>query len=125
MEVPDLRPAGRVSARSSSDTIYFSKLKATGPVFPLMDNRTRFQGFRQYMDSKLLLMMFVVRLTDQYDSSDIIINVCSPGMPYGTNLGQDARKSGFGARYIIRPFVRALGRPLNRGGRAYTYTLLL
>ncbi|OJJ34573.1 hypothetical protein ASPWEDRAFT_29702 [Aspergillus wentii DTO 134E9] len=107
-----------------SDTMYFSKLKAMGPVFPLMDDQAQFQGFQQYMDAKLLLMMFTVRLADQYDPNDITLNVCSPGLTYGTNLGQDARRSSPGAALIVRPFVRALGRPLDRGASVYIHALM-
>ncbi|KAG2421750.1 hypothetical protein HFD88_005726 [Aspergillus terreus] len=87
-----------------SDTMYFSKLNTSCPILSLMDEPSRFAGFQQYMDTKLMLMMFVALLAERYRSEDIVINVCNPGMTYGTNLGRDSRNSGV-ARYIIWPFV--------------------
>ncbi|KAE8154627.1 hypothetical protein BDV25DRAFT_147573 [Aspergillus avenaceus] len=107
-----------------SDTMYMSKLKTTGSVFPVMNDEVRFQGFQQYMDSKLLLMMFTVRLAEQYDPKDIVINVSNPGLTYGTNLGGDDHKSGL-APLIIKPIVRALGRSLAVGASVYVHALVL
>jgi NAD(P)-dependent dehydrogenase (short-subunit alcohol dehydrogenase family) len=114
-----------------SDTMYFSKLAlraspqdsdSTSPdpdgghLFAIMDDPSRFAPLTQYADSKLLLTMFVAEL-----AADIAVNVCNPGLTHGTELGRDANRL---ARAVMRPFVRALGRPVNVGASVYVYALL-
>ncbi|PWY74502.1 hypothetical protein BO94DRAFT_227621 [Aspergillus sclerotioniger CBS 115572] len=107
-----------------SDTMYFSKLRlpTTGSLFHLMDRPDTFDRFQQYMNTKLLLMMFVVELAARVNPADVIINVCNPGLTYGTNLGREANRV---ARVIMRPVVRALGRPLHVGASVYVHALVM
>lgn len=62
-----------------SDTMYLSKFQAAGPISPRMDDPTGYDRMRQYMDSKLLLMVFVRQLARQVNPDDVVINVCNPG----------------------------------------------
>ncbi|KAL2815181.1 hypothetical protein BJX63DRAFT_420529 [Aspergillus granulosus] len=107
-----------------SDTMYFSKLRPpkTGPLFSLLDDPNRFERFQQYMDTKLLLMMFVAELATRLNAADVTINVCNPGLTYGTNLGRDANKA---MKVVMRPFVRALGRPMHVGASVYVHALVM
>jgi NAD(P)-dependent dehydrogenase (short-subunit alcohol dehydrogenase family) len=125
-----------------SDTMYFSKLKPRAPsgdsnstspnldgdgdgdnLFAVMDDPSRFARLTQYADSKFLLMMFVAELAARVDanSTDVAINVCNPGLTHGTELGRDASRV---ARAVMRPFVRALGRPVHVGASVYVHALL-
>lgn len=109
-----------------SDTMYFSSLKQTESILDLMDNPTRFVKFQQYMDSKLLLMMFAARLAETVSADDVIINVCNPGMTGGTNLGrEEGEEPGFAARYIVPIFIKALARSGSAGASNYVHALLM
>ncbi|KAL4901862.1 hypothetical protein BDW74DRAFT_67265 [Aspergillus multicolor] len=106
-----------------SDTMYFSKLRlpTTGSLFQLVDRSDRFERFQQYMDTKLLLMMFVAGLAPRVNAADVTINVCNPGLTYGTNLGREANKV---AQFVMRPVVRVLGRSLHVGASVYVHALV-
>ncbi|KAF2797225.1 putative short-chain dehydrogenase/reductase family protein [Melanomma pulvis-pyrius CBS 109.77] len=107
-----------------SDTMYLSKFEASGPVFPRMDNPAPYAKIKQYMDSKLLLMMFVAQLADEISPEDIIINVSNPGLTAGTSLGKDDEKPGFMERYIVPIFIHALGRSTQVGASNYIHALV-
>ena len=108
-----------------SDTMYFSKLETTGPIFPRMDDPKRFTKFRQYLDSKLLLMMFISQLADKLKPEELIINVCNPGMTAGTGLGHAVEKPSRAERYIAPLFGKLLGRSVQAGASVYIHALLM
>ncbi|RAH49595.1 putative short-chain dehydrogenase/reductase family protein [Aspergillus brunneoviolaceus CBS 621.78] len=108
-----------------SDTMYLSTFSAAEPVFPRMDNPTGYSRMKQYMDSKLLLMVFIRRLAQQINPDDVIINVCNPGMVAGTGLGRNGSPNpGFVEKYAIPLFARALGRKVQSGASVYIHALL-
>jgi NAD(P)-dependent dehydrogenase (short-subunit alcohol dehydrogenase family) len=105
-----------------SSTMYLSKFPAAGPVFRRMDDPTGFKRLKQYMDSKLLLMVFIRRLAQQVSPDDVVINVCNPGLVAGTGLGRNG--SGFVEKHLLTLFVRALGRSVQSGASVYIHALL-
>ncbi|KAF3361335.1 hypothetical protein VdG1_00944 [Verticillium dahliae VDG1] len=108
-----------------SDTMYLSKFSADMPVFPRMDSPTGYERMRQYMDSKLLLMVFIRQLARQISPDDVIINVCNPGMVAGTGLGRNGNPNpGFAEKYVVPLFVKALGRKVQAGASVYIHALL-
>jgi len=72
-----------------SDTMYLSRFSADMPVFPRMDNPTGYGRMRQYMDSKLLLTVFIHQLARQISPDDVIINVCNPGRWNGSRTKRE------------------------------------
>ncbi|WKT53678.1 Short-chain dehydrogenase/reductase SDR [Fusarium oxysporum f. sp. vasinfectum] len=108
-----------------SDTMYLSKFPADVPVFPRMDDPTGYERMRQYMDSKLLLMVFIRQLARQISPDDVIINVCNPGMVAGTGLGRNGSPNpGFAEKHVVPLFVKALGRKVQAGASVYIHALL-
>ncbi|VUC27691.1 unnamed protein product [Clonostachys rosea] len=108
-----------------SDTMYLSKFSPAGPVFPRMDNPGSYERMTQYMDSKLLLMIFINRLAQQIGPDDVIINVCNPGMVAGTGLGRNGSQNpGFVEKYLLPLFVKTLGRSVQSGASVYIHALL-
>ncbi|KAJ4222587.1 hypothetical protein NW757_014406 [Fusarium falciforme] len=105
--------------------MYLSKFSDDMPVFPRMDNPTGYERMRQYMDSKLLLMVFIRQLARQISPDDVIINVCNPGMVAGTGLGRNGNPNpGFAEKYVVPLFVKALGRKVQAGASVYIHALL-
>ncbi|KAF4978442.1 hypothetical protein FZEAL_5167 [Fusarium zealandicum] len=104
-----------------SDTMYLSTLYTPGPILPYLDDATRFVKMQQYMDSKLLVMMFIAQLAGQVNPRDVVINVCNPGMTAGTGLGPGPS---FVERYIVPAFYKALGRSTAAGASIYVHALV-
>uniref|UniRef100_A0A8H7KBI4 Short-chain dehydrogenase/reductase family protein n=1 Tax=Bionectria ochroleuca TaxID=29856 RepID=A0A8H7KBI4_BIOOC len=109
-----------------SDTMYFSKFSPLGWYFSVWTTRVRTkERMTQYMDSKLLLMIFINRLAQQIDPDHVIINVCNPGMVAGTGLGRNGSPNpGFAEKYLVPLFVKALGRSVQSGASVYVHALL-
>lgn len=107
-----------------SDTMYLSKFEPSGSILPQLDDPARYSRFQQYMDSKLLLMMFVSCLAEKISSVDVIINVCNPGMTAGTGLGRDIQNPGFATRLLVPLFVMAIGRSLKLGASVYVHAVV-
>lgn len=108
-----------------SDTMYLSKFQAAGPISPRMDDPTGYDRMRQYMDSKLLLMVFVRQLARQVNPDDVVINVCNPGMVAGTGLGKNGKPNpSFAEKDVVPVFVKALGRKVESGASVYVHALL-
>ncbi|KAM5356943.1 hypothetical protein ACJ41O_003589 [Fusarium nematophilum] len=108
-----------------SDTMYLSKFPAAGPVFPRMDDPAGYERMKQYMDSKLLLMVFIRQLARQISPDHVIINVCNPGLVAGTGLGRNGNLNpGFAEKHVVPLFVKALGRKVESGASVYIHALL-
>ncbi|KAH1518667.1 hypothetical protein V6Z96_009233 [Aspergillus fumigatus] len=108
-----------------SDTMYLSKFQAAGPISPRMDDPTGYDRMRQYMDSKLLLMVFVRQLARQVNPDDVVINVCNPGMVAGTGLGKNGKPNpSFAEKYVVPVFVKALGRKVESGASVDVHALV-
>ena len=102
-----------------SDSMYLSEIKPAGPVISRFDDSARFKSFEQYMNSKLILMMFISKLAEQVRPDDVIINMCNPGMMAGTNLGGNIENPGFMIRDILPLFVSCWSDPA--GWREYLH----
>ncbi|KAJ0418803.1 putative short-chain dehydrogenase/reductase family protein [Aspergillus carlsbadensis] len=108
-----------------SDTMYLSKFQPAGPIFPQMDAGTGYERMKQYMDSKLLVMVFIRQLAQRVSADEVLINVCNPGMVAGTGLGRNGSPNpGFVERRAVPVFVRALGRTVRSGASVYVHALL-
>ncbi|KAK7420231.1 hypothetical protein QQX98_002886 [Neonectria punicea] len=105
-----------------SDTMYFSKFSATGPILAQLDDPHQFTKLQQYSTSKLLVMMFIAQLAAKTNPDDVIINVCNPGLTGGTGLGSDG--AGLLSRTAAGLFTKAVGRSIFAGASNYTHALL-
>lgn len=70
-----------------------------------------------YKVSKLLLLMFVERLSEVVPASQVIVNVPNPGACRGTEFGSD-NPSKF-QRFMFRFLGHIIGRPVAVGARQY------
>ncbi|GIJ85597.1 hypothetical protein Asppvi_004456 [Aspergillus pseudoviridinutans] len=98
-----------------SDTMYLSKFQSAGPVFPRMDDSTVYERMKQYMVSKLLLILFVRQLAQQISPGDVAINALGRKVRSGasvyihTLLGEGKRGHGsFISDWTIKPYGRLL-----------------
>ncbi|KAL5042792.1 hypothetical protein BDW71DRAFT_210803 [Aspergillus fruticulosus] len=108
-----------------SDTMWLSRFQTTDHIISYMDNPAGFKGFRQYMDSKLLMMLFVYRMARQFDPhDDVLINVCNPGAVGGTNLGSDATLGWF-TKTFLRLFTYTVSRSVGAGASNYIHALVV
>lgn len=73
----------------SSDAAYSAPLRTDGPVLAQFDDPEGYGSFPAYTSSKLLLTLFVGRLAELVDPSEVLINQCNPGMTKGTSFGHD------------------------------------
>ncbi|KAF5017479.1 hypothetical protein F66182_10584 [Fusarium sp. NRRL 66182] len=108
-----------------SDTMYMSRLEVSGPILPYLDDPALYQHSSRYIDSKLLIMLFVAKLAEKISPNRLIISVCNPGMTAGTNLLKTEDKEvAFTVRWIFPAIVKVLGRSLKVGASNYIHALL-
>ena len=75
----------------------------------------------RYGVSKLLPQLFLLKLTENVNSDDVIINMVDPGLTKGTDLGRDAS----GVILILsKLFMGIAGRTVDRGAATYIDALL-
>lgn len=72
-----------------SDAAYAAPLKMEGPVLAQFDDPKNYGRLTTYGSAKLLLVLFVGRLAELVDPSDVLINLCNPGMTKGTSVGRE------------------------------------
>ncbi|RCI12733.1 hypothetical protein L249_1062 [Ophiocordyceps polyrhachis-furcata BCC 54312] len=70
----------------SSDLAYRAEIETQGPVLPQLDRPERYDRFRWYSASKLLLTLFVAKLADYVDPDCVLVNMVNPGMTSGTDF---------------------------------------
>lgn len=99
--------------------MYLTKFDPSGPVISRFDDPARFDQLRQYMNTKLLLMMFISKLAEHVRPEEVLINVCNSGMTAGTCLQNRVENPGLAACYIAPIFIRALGLSIQAGTSMY------
>ncbi|KAK2768261.1 hypothetical protein FQN54_000113 [Arachnomyces sp. PD_36] len=108
----------------SSDTLWLSRFQAsTDRIISYMDNPENFSGFRQYMDSKLLIMLFIYQMARLISPDDVLVNVVNPGLVGSTNLGGETTVGRF-MKIFMRLFTFALSRSPEVGASNYIQALV-
>ncbi|CAG9953291.1 unnamed protein product [Clonostachys rosea f. rosea IK726] len=107
----------------SSETASWSKFKEreTTPLLPTFDKPETFnQGEygTRYWTSKLLGQFFVTELVKHVPPSAVVINMCNPGMCYGSSLMRDF--AGTFSGFMIGIFFRVFGYSPSKGARSLT-----
>ncbi|RDA93314.1 hypothetical protein CP533_2037 [Ophiocordyceps camponoti-saundersi (nom. inval.)] len=69
-----------------SDLAYRAEIETHGPVLPQFNRPERYDRFRWYSASKLLLTLFIAKLADFVDPDLVLVNMVNPGMTSGTNF---------------------------------------
>lgn len=75
-----------VLAIVGSDIMWSTKVETVGPVLNQFDEPKEFAQPRWYGVSKLLLALFVWRLSEAVSPDEVIINLVNPGMTGGTSF---------------------------------------
>ncbi|CAI6341391.1 unnamed protein product [Periconia digitata] len=91
----------------------FSSRKAT-PVLPTLDLEKNF-GSDTYNTSKLLLMMFLLKMHEYVSADDVVVNLVDPGYVKGTNLQTNSSL----AVRLATKLVDFTGRTLDVGASTY------
>jgi NAD(P)-dependent dehydrogenase (short-subunit alcohol dehydrogenase family) len=88
------------------------------PILPSFDDTavTPWDAGERYGVSKLLCQLFVVRLAENVNPEDVIVNMVDPGLTKGTGLARHAK----GATAVaVKIFLSVAGRPVDRGAATY------
>ncbi|KAK8049683.1 hypothetical protein PG994_011413 [Apiospora phragmitis] len=72
----------------SSDGALYASIKGLGSVFAEFDDPDQFKFPRQYLNSKLALVLFVAKLAEQVDPNKVIVHTVHPGLVGGTDIGR-------------------------------------
>lgn len=97
--------------------------KSKRPLLPSFDDLavTPFDGQERYGVSKLLCQLFIVKLAQNVNPDDVIINMVDPGLTKSTGLTRDTRG---GLAMAVKIFLSIAGRPVNRGAATYVDAVL-
>jgi NAD(P)-dependent dehydrogenase (short-subunit alcohol dehydrogenase family) len=82
---------------------------------------TPWSARERYGVSKLLCQLFVVKLAENVNPEDVIINMVDPGLTKGTDLSRDATG---GTAVAAKIFLSTAGRPVDRGAATYVDAVL-
>jgi NAD(P)-dependent dehydrogenase (short-subunit alcohol dehydrogenase family) len=83
-------PAGpAVLSIVGSDLAYQIQIDMTGPVLQQFDSPKGFSKLDRYAKTKLLLVLFLSKLSDMVNPDDVIVNMSNPGMTRGTDFFRD------------------------------------
>ena len=86
------------------------------PLLPSFDDPSKFDASDRYNVSKLLLSMFLWKLTDLVSADDVVVNLVDPGFVTGTNLTHDLP---IVINQLFKTFRYIAARPLDVGGSTY------
>lgn len=102
-----------------SDTAYWADWKdpSCQSVFEVVDNAAEFASMNAYKTSKLLLLMFIDKLSQHVPADQVVINVPNPGACKGTEFGADNPSKL--ERFMFRLIGAVMGRPAEVGARQY------
>lgn len=93
------------------------------PLLPSFDNPKTlpYEISERYGVSKLLCQLFLVRLTEQVKSEDVIINMVDPGLTKGTGLSRQVKGT---MRVMGDIFHGVAGRTAEQGAATYVDAIL-
>ncbi|KAI3397654.1 hypothetical protein diail_10525 [Diaporthe ilicicola] len=74
----------------SSDSAYSASLKLDGAILEQINESKGYGPFPAYTRSKMLLTVFLGKLAELVDPSDVLINMSNPGMTSRTSFGHDS-----------------------------------
>ncbi|KAL5113211.1 hypothetical protein ACEQ8H_008918 [Pleosporales sp. CAS-2024a] len=127
--LPKMRPTptskepGRLSIVNSGASLPLS-LDDPGNqrIVDSLDRPEQFDALKQYGVSKLLVMMFVAKLADTVDPSQVIINCTDPGATKGTSF---FRHANWIMSLGVRVFMSIIGRTMKDASRIYLHSTLV
>ena len=92
--------------------------KSKRPLLPSFDDTavTPWNAEERYGVSKLLCQLFIVKLAENVNPEDVIVNMVDPGLTKGTGLSRHAKGVTAVAAKI---FFSVAGRPVDRGAATY------
>jgi NAD(P)-dependent dehydrogenase (short-subunit alcohol dehydrogenase family) len=102
-----------------SDTSYWAEWNGTSDsVWDVVDNPSNFNSNGAYSFSKLLLLMFVDKLSQHVSPEEVIVNYPNPGACKGTEFGSDGHSSVVEQLWmaVAKPLI---GRTVSTGARSY------
>jgi NAD(P)-dependent dehydrogenase (short-subunit alcohol dehydrogenase family) len=128
--LPKLRPttsspeSGRLSIVNSGASLGLS-LEDPGDrrLLESFDQPEKFDGFGQYGLSKLLVMMFVVKLAQTINPKEVIVNCTDPGATKGTAFFRDVNS--WIMSVGLRAFIALIGRRTSDASRIYLHSTLV
>ena len=88
------------------------------PLLPSFDDTavTSWNATERYGVSKLLSQLFIVKLAENVNPEDVIINMVDPGLTKGTGLSRHTKGATAAAAKV---FFSIAGRPVDRGAATY------
>jgi len=110
-----LAPPGRLTIVGSSTAVGSDfEHRAADPLLPALDREWAgaFAGSEQYAVSKLLVMMFVFKLSQLVSPDHVIINNVCPGLSNDTNLSRQAKGV---LKLVAMGMQKAYGRTTEQG----------
>ncbi|KAF4447748.1 hypothetical protein F53441_8767 [Fusarium austroafricanum] len=102
-----------------SDTSYWAEWTGTSDsVWSVVDDPSGWSSNGAYATSKLLLIMFVGKVSEYVSPEEVIVNFPNPGACRGTEFGSGGKRSVIEQFYmaIAKPIV---GRAVSTGARSY------
>jgi NAD(P)-dependent dehydrogenase (short-subunit alcohol dehydrogenase family) len=128
--LPKLKPTtslsepGRLSIVNSGTSLGLSlEDPGDGRLLDSFDRPEKFDGFRQYGLSKLLVMMFVAKLAQTIDPKEVIVNCTDPGPTKGTAFFRDVNSRIMSI--ALRAFMGLIGRQTADASRIYLHSSLV
>ncbi|KAI1061744.1 hypothetical protein LB507_010603 [Fusarium sp. FIESC RH6] len=104
-----------------SDMSYWAKWTGTtDSIWDVIDKPAEFSSNAAYQISKLLLIMFVDKLSQHVSPDEVIVNYPNPGACKGTEFGADGHRSKIEQMWmaVAKPLV---GRTVATGARSYVH----
>ncbi|KAF5019976.1 hypothetical protein F66182_8007 [Fusarium sp. NRRL 66182] len=102
-----------------SDMSYWAEWAGTNEsIWDAIDNPANFTSNGAYKVSKLLLIMFVDKLSQHVSPDEVIVNFPNPGACRGTEFGADGNKS-YIEQLGMTIAKRVIGRSVAAGARSY------
>lgn len=102
-----------------SDTSYWAEWNGTrDSIWDAIDNPSNFNSNGAYSLSKLLLLMFVDKLSQHVSPEEVIVNYPNPGACRGTEFGSEGHSSIVEKLFmtVAKPLI---GRAVSTGARSY------
>jgi NAD(P)-dependent dehydrogenase (short-subunit alcohol dehydrogenase family) len=115
-KAPPSKP-GRLTIVNSGTSMHCELPEAKADhVISALDSEAGYDGMQQYSKSKLLGQLFVDKLAQHVDPSDVIINCVDPGMTKGTGLMD---KSSGVIKFVMSIVARLFGRSGEQAASTY------
>jgi NAD(P)-dependent dehydrogenase (short-subunit alcohol dehydrogenase family) len=108
-----------------SDTAHHADLGDTSAgILNTFEREEEWEGFKIYSNTKLILLMFIAKLSEIVDPDVAVVNVVNPGAVSGTQLLRESK--GFSMTKVVLTFVYAIfGRQVSDGARQYLLASLV